>query len=159
MTIPTKRPTTCPSRSHDSNLSLLMSLKTENGETKKEIRVTRNHSHLSSSSRHERARLYRTLPNRLQNRTALLLPRAQRFEQLDDLVALALAHVVDADHAHLDVIVEQKIEQGEQSFERVVVRLTWECAVGDELAPHTLDGLCDAEELQPTTNGTFRGYL
>ena len=111
------------------------------------------------SSRHEWACLHRALPDRLQNHASLLLPRAERLEQLDDLVPLSLTHVVDANHAHLDVVVEQKVEQTEEPFERVVVLPAWERAVGRDVAPHALDGLCDAEELKPTTDGTLRAYL
>jgi hypothetical protein len=42
---------------------------------------------------------------------ALLLSRAKSLEQLNDLVTLTLPHIVDADRAYLDVVVEQKIEQ------------------------------------------------
>ena len=54
----------------------------------------------------ERACLHRTIPDRLQDQFPFIVPRAKCLEQLDDLVPPALAHVVDADRAHLDVVVE-----------------------------------------------------
>ena len=76
----------------------------------------------------------------------------ERLEQLDDLVPLSLPHVVDADHAHLDVVVEQKVEQTQKRFERVVVRPAWERAVGRDVTPNALDGLSDGEEFNPTAD-------
>ena len=87
----------------------------------------------------KRASVHRTLPDRLQNRVALLLPRAKRLEQLNDLVALSLAHIVNADCAHLDVIVEQKVEQAKQPLELVIIGPMWEIDIGHGGAPHTPD--------------------
>ena len=113
----------------------------------------------SQSLRHEWTCLHGPVPDRLQDCATLLLPRSKRLEQLDDLIPLALSHVVDADHAHLDVIVEQKVEQGEKPLEIVVVRLAWERAVGHDVGPHAFDRLCDPEELQTTADGTIRRDL
>ena len=54
----------------------------------------------------ERACLHRTITDRLQDQFPFFVPRAKCLEQLDDLVPPTLAHVVDADRAHLDVVVE-----------------------------------------------------
>ena len=107
----------------------------------------------------KRASLHRTLPNRLQNRLALLLPRAERFEQLNDLVALTLPHIVDADRAHLDVVFEQKVEKAQQPIELVVIGPTWELAIGNGGASQTLDRFCDPKKLQPAANRASRRYL
>ena len=68
---------------------------------------------MTSSSSDKRASLHRGFPNRLQNRIALLLPRVKRLEHLNDLVPPTLPHIIDADRAHLDIVVEQKVEQGQ----------------------------------------------
>lgn len=83
----------------------------------------------------EWACLHRTPPDRLQDEVFLVVPRAKGLEQLDDLVLPALAHVVDADRAHLDVVVKQKVEQGKETLELVFVVVvsapTWKRVVGD----------------------------
>jgi len=118
-----------------------------------------HHQRFVIRSRHERTRLHGPIPNRLQDRATLLLPRSKRLEQLNDLIPLALSYVIDADHAHLDVIVEQKVEQDEEPLELVVVRPAWERAVGHEVGPHAFDRLCDPEELQSAADGTVRRDL
>lgn len=126
--------------------------------------ITHHYSIASSpfchhGSCHEWTCLHGPVPDGLQDRATLLLPRSKRLEQLNDLIPLALSHVVDADHAHLDVVVEQKVEQGKEPLEVVVVRLAWERAVGHEVGPHAFDRLCDPEELQSTADGTVRRDL
>ena len=90
-------------------------------------------------SPNEWASLHRTLPDRLQNRIALLLPPAERLEQLNDLVTLTLAHIVNADRTHLDVILEQKVEQGQQPIEPVIIEPTREIGIGNDGGPQALD--------------------
>jgi len=90
---------------------------------------------------------------------ALLLPRTKRLEELDDFVALALTYVIDANRAHLDIVVEQKVEQAEQPLKRVVIGTTGKRAIRDGVTPQTLNCFCDPEELKPATDGAFRGYL
>jgi hypothetical protein len=70
---------------------------------------------------------------------ALLLPRAKCLEQLDDLVALTLTHIVDADHAYLDIVVQQKVEQAKQPIEPVIIGSLWESTIGNCGALQTLD--------------------
>jgi hypothetical protein len=114
---------------------------------------------LDKKSRHERACLHRALPDRLQHRPTFVLPRPERLEELDDLVPFPLSNVVDADHAHLDVIVEQKVKQAEEPFERVIVHPAWERAVRRYVTPNALDRLGDPEELESTADGAARVYL
>ena len=94
---------------------------------------------MTSSSPNKRASLHRSFPYRLQNRMALILPRAKRLEQLNDLVPLTQPHIIDADRAHLDIVIEQKIEQGQQPIELVVIRSVWEIAIGNGGTAQTLD--------------------
>ena len=70
---------------------------------------------------------------------ALLLPRAKCLEQLNDLVPLTQPHIIDADNTHFDVVIEQKIEQGQQPIELVVIRSVWEIAIGNGGTAQTLD--------------------
>jgi len=71
---------------------------------------TEDHFYHTLNGDNERASLHRALPDRLQDQVFLVVPRAERLEQLYDLVPPALAHVIDADRAHLDVVVQQKVE-------------------------------------------------
>jgi len=89
----------------------------------------------------------------------LLLPRAKRLEQLNDLVPPTQPHIIDTDRAHLDIVIEQKIEQGQQPIELVVIRSVWEIAIGNGGTAQTLDRLCDPEKLQPAADGASRRYL
>jgi hypothetical protein len=88
------------------------------------------HTIMTSPSPDKRASLHRGLPNRLQNRIALILPRANCLEQLNDLVPPTLSHIVDANRAHLDIVIEQKVEQGQQPIELVITRVLREIAIG-----------------------------
>ena len=101
----------------------------------------------------ERANLHRAIPDRLQYQLPFLVPSTQRLEQLHDLVPSPLSHVVNANRAHLDIVIEQKVKEGKQSLELVVLgniiaawRLpTWrECAVRNRRASDALYGLGDA---------------
>ena len=84
------------------------------------------------------------------NRLPLVVPRFERFQQLDDLVSLALAHFVDAHAARLHVVVEQEIEELEEAVELIIIRTGWKRAVGDgrrgRLAAH---GFCYPKEAEP----------
>jgi hypothetical protein len=75
------------------------------------------------------ASLRRIHPNRLKNRT-MPLPRAKRPEQLKGFFTLAPKHVVDIDRARIGVFAEQKVDQGEKSLERLVVRTLRKRAFG-----------------------------
>ena len=97
------------------------------------------HAIKTSSSPDKRASLHRGLPNRLQDRIALRLPRAECLEQLNDLVPLTQSHIIDADRAHLDIVFEQKVEQGQQPIELVIIRSLWEIAIGDSGTTQTFD--------------------
>jgi hypothetical protein len=97
------------------------------------------HAIITSSSPDKRASLHRRFSNRLQNRIALLLPRAKCLEQLNDLVPPTLPHIIDADRAHLDIVIEQKVEQGQQPIELVIIRSSWEIAIGNGGTTQTLD--------------------
>ncbi len=103
------------------------------------IIITFPSSAIMTSSSDKRAGLHRGFPNRLQNRTALLLPRSKSLEQLNDLVPSTLSYIVDAYRSHLDIIVEQKVEQSQQSIEFVIVRSLWEITIGNGRTPQTLD--------------------
>ena len=85
---------------------------------------------------------------------AFLLPRAERLEELHDLVALARADVVDAHGAHLDVVVEQEVEQPEEAIEAVVVRTGRESRVRDRRGSRlALDVLCQTKQRQSAAEG------
>jgi hypothetical protein len=94
---------------------------------------------MTSSSPYKRASLHRGFPNRLQNSIALLLPRAKCLEQLNDLVPPTLPHIIDADRAHLDIVIEQKVEQRQQPIELVIILSLWEFAIGNGGSTQTLD--------------------
>lgn len=94
---------------------------------------------MTSSSPNKRASLHRGFPNRLQNRIALLFPHAKCLEQLDDLVPPTLPHIIDADRAHLDIVIEQKVEQPQQPIELVIIRSSWEITIGNGGTAQTLD--------------------
>lgn len=114
---------------------------------------------MTSSSPDKRPSLHRGFPNRLQNRIALLLPRAKCLEQLNDLVPLTLPHIIDADHAHLDIVIEQKVEQSQQPIEFVIIRSLWEITIRNGGTTQTLDRFCDPEKLQPATDRASRRNL
>jgi len=69
----------------------------------------------------ERANLHRTIPDRLQDHLPFLVPRPECLEQLYDLVPSALTYVVNADSAHLDIVIEQKVKERKESLELVVL--------------------------------------
>lgn len=114
---------------------------------------------MTSPSPDKRAGLHRGFPDRVQNSIALVIPRAKCLEQLNDLVPLTLPHIIDANRTHLDIVFEQKVEQGQQPIEVVIIRSLWEIAIGNGWAIHTLDRLCDPEKLQPSTDRALRRYL
>ena len=70
---------------------------------------------------------------------SLLLPRTKSLEQLNNLVPFALPHIIDTNRAHLDIIIEQKVEQTQQPIQLVIIRPLWEIATGNRGAPQTFD--------------------
>ena len=99
--------------------------------------------------RHEVPGLHGALADALRERAALVLPGLERADDLDDLVALALADVVDADAAHLDVIVEEEVEEAEETVKAVVAGVSREGGVGHgRVGGLTLDGFGEAQEAE-----------
>lgn len=74
-----------------------------------------------STHTHERACRNSSLANRLRNRLPLVLPRLQGTQKLHDLVRSRLSDIVNADGPHLDIVIEQEVEQTEEAVQFVVM--------------------------------------
>lgn len=110
--------------------------------------------------RQKRARR-RARAQRLRDRLPLILPCSERLEELHDLVVLHLADVIDAHCAHLDIVVEQEVEQLEEPVELVVIRSGGERRIWHARARLlALDVLCEPEQSEATIERPHRiGHL
>ena len=81
----------------------------------KGIKKGNNYLHISSPGhtnwRDKCACLNRALTNRVHDGLPLLFPGFEGLEQLDDLIPLALFDIVDAYATHLDVVVQEEVEE------------------------------------------------
>jgi hypothetical protein len=91
----------------------------------------------------------------------MLLPRAKRFQQLNDPITIAVKLIViHVSRARLCLLIEQQVDQAKKSFENVVVApVRTFVAIEDGATSRVLDRPGDLEEFEPTTDGTLGGYL
>lgn len=98
----------------------------------------------------------RTFANAINEGPPLILPSLQRPQQLHQLIMLPLPNIIDTNSPHLDIIIQQEIEQLEQTVELVVVGVGGEGRVrygGTGWA--SFDGFCDSEKGEAAADGTW----
>lgn len=88
----------------------------------------------------------------------MALPCAKCPEHLKGFFTLAPKHVVDIDRVNIGVVTEQKIDQGEKPFERVVFKTLRNHAIRGARASYALDRLRDLEEVDSVVVGRPMAY-
>lgn len=73
-------------------------------------------------SYHNRSRKHRRSIGNIEIKNSpFVLPSLQRLQQLNNLIPLPQSHIVDANTPHLDIIIQQKIEEPKQPVKFIVM--------------------------------------